>query len=152
MATFARGLAHSLKKLRDCFVRTPTRYYCRGRFIRLSKCRNVVSKWDTSGSWLMYVWHMAKYEEWIIIFHRNREPSAVLLMGIVISNPIHNVKSFKMGDEMRWDKSSRVMLVFFSQPHWVCPTPGEITPSYILHTRAFRTYLLGGLFTLQKRL
>jgi len=28
--------------------------------------------------------------------------------------------------------------------------PGEITPSYILHTRAFRTYLLGGLFTLQK--
>jgi hypothetical protein len=30
--------------------------------------------------------------------------------------------------------------------------PGEITPSYILHTRAFGTYLLGGLFTLQKRL
>jgi hypothetical protein len=29
---------------------------------------------------------------------------------------------------------------------------GEITPSYILHTRAFGTYLLGGLFTLQKRL
>ena len=29
--------------------------------------------------------------------------------------------------------------------------PGEITPSYILHTRAFGTYLLGGgLFTLQK--
>jgi hypothetical protein len=28
----------------------------------------------------------------------------------------------------------------------------EITPSYILHTRAFGTYLLGGLFTLQKRL
>jgi hypothetical protein len=27
---------------------------------------------------------------------------------------------------------------------------GEFTPSYILHTRAFRTYLLGGLFTLQK--
>jgi hypothetical protein len=28
--------------------------------------------------------------------------------------------------------------------------PGEITPSYILHTRAFGTYLLGGgLFTLQ---
>jgi hypothetical protein len=27
---------------------------------------------------------------------------------------------------------------------------GEITPSYILHTRAFGTYLLGGLFTLQK--
>jgi hypothetical protein len=31
-------------------------------------------------------------------------------------------------------------------------TLGEITPSYILHTRAFGTYLLGGLFTLQKRL
>jgi len=30
--------------------------------------------------------------------------------------------------------------------------PGEITPSYILHTRAFGTYLLGMLFTLQKRL
>jgi hypothetical protein len=30
--------------------------------------------------------------------------------------------------------------------------PGEITPSYILHTRAFGTYLLGGLFTLHKRL
>jgi hypothetical protein len=30
--------------------------------------------------------------------------------------------------------------------------PEEITPSYILHTRAFGTYLLGGLFTLQKRL
>jgi hypothetical protein len=30
--------------------------------------------------------------------------------------------------------------------------PGEITPSYILHTRAFGTYLLGGLFTLQKKL
>jgi hypothetical protein len=30
--------------------------------------------------------------------------------------------------------------------------PGEITPSYMLHTRAFGTYLLGGLFTLQKRL
>jgi hypothetical protein len=28
--------------------------------------------------------------------------------------------------------------------------PGEITPSYILHTHAFGTYLLGGLFTLQK--
>ena len=27
---------------------------------------------------------------------------------------------------------------------------GEITPSYILHTRAFETYLLGGLFILQK--
>ena len=27
---------------------------------------------------------------------------------------------------------------------------GEFTPSYILHTRAFGTYLLGGLFTLQK--
>jgi hypothetical protein len=27
---------------------------------------------------------------------------------------------------------------------------GEITPSYILHTRAFGTYLFGGLFTLQK--
>jgi hypothetical protein len=26
----------------------------------------------------------------------------------------------------------------------------EFTPSYILHTRAFGTYLLGGLFTLQK--
>jgi hypothetical protein len=30
--------------------------------------------------------------------------------------------------------------------------PGEITPSYILHTRAFGTYLLGGVFTLQKKL
>jgi hypothetical protein len=30
--------------------------------------------------------------------------------------------------------------------------PREIIPSYILHTRAFGTYLLGGLFTLQKRL
>ena len=31
--------------------------------------------------------------------------------------------------------------------------PGDITPSYILHTPAFGTYLLGGgLFTLQKRL
>jgi hypothetical protein len=29
---------------------------------------------------------------------------------------------------------------------------GEFTPSYILHTRAFGTYLLGGLFTLQRRL
>jgi hypothetical protein len=29
---------------------------------------------------------------------------------------------------------------------------GEITPSYILHTRTFGTYLLGGLFTLHKRL
>jgi hypothetical protein len=29
---------------------------------------------------------------------------------------------------------------------------GEFTPSYILHTRAFKTYLLGGLFILQKRL
>ena len=29
---------------------------------------------------------------------------------------------------------------------------GEFTPSYILHTRAFGTYLLGGLFTLQKKL
>ena len=29
---------------------------------------------------------------------------------------------------------------------------GEFTPSYILHTRAFGTYLLGGVFTLQKRL
>jgi hypothetical protein len=27
---------------------------------------------------------------------------------------------------------------------------GEFTPSYILHTRVFGTYLLGGLFTLQK--
>jgi hypothetical protein len=25
---------------------------------------------------------------------------------------------------------------------------GEITPSYILHTRTFGTYLLGGVFTL----
>jgi hypothetical protein len=29
---------------------------------------------------------------------------------------------------------------------------GELTPSYILHTRAFGTYLLRGLFTLQKKL
>jgi hypothetical protein len=29
-------------------------------------------------------------------------------------------------------------------------TLGEITPSYILHTRAFGTYLFRGLFTLQK--
>jgi hypothetical protein len=29
---------------------------------------------------------------------------------------------------------------------------GEFTPTYILHTRAFGTYLLGELFTLQKRL
>ena len=28
----------------------------------------------------------------------------------------------------------------------------EFTPSYILHTRAFGNYLLGGLFTLQKKL
>jgi hypothetical protein len=42
---------------------------------------------------------------------------------------------------------------------WYCPslrdfkyTPREITPSYSLHTRAFGTYLLEGLFTLQKRL
>jgi len=28
----------------------------------------------------------------------------------------------------------------------------EITPSYTMHIRAFGTYLLGGLFTLQKRL
>jgi hypothetical protein len=27
---------------------------------------------------------------------------------------------------------------------------GEFTPSYILHTRAFETYVLGGLFILQK--
>ena len=27
---------------------------------------------------------------------------------------------------------------------------GGFTPAYILHTRAFMTYLLGGLFTLQK--
>jgi hypothetical protein len=27
---------------------------------------------------------------------------------------------------------------------------GEITSSYILHTRVFGTYLLGGIFTLQK--
>jgi hypothetical protein len=30
--------------------------------------------------------------------------------------------------------------------------PGEITPSYILHTRAFGTYLLGGLFTFEKKI
>ena len=29
---------------------------------------------------------------------------------------------------------------------------GEFTPSYILHTRAFGTYLLGGVFTLQKKI
>ena len=29
---------------------------------------------------------------------------------------------------------------------------GGFTPSYILHARAFGTYLLGGLVTLQKRL
>jgi hypothetical protein len=29
---------------------------------------------------------------------------------------------------------------------------GHKVPSYILHTRAFGTYLLGGLFTLQKKL
>ena len=28
---------------------------------------------------------------------------------------------------------------------WSCTTLGEFTPSYILHTRAFGTYLLGGL-------
>jgi len=28
----------------------------------------------------------------------------------------------------------------------------EFTPSYIMHKRAFGTYLLGGLFTLQKSL
>ena len=32
------------------------------------------------------------------------------------------------------------------------PPLGGFTPSYILHTRAFWTCLLGGLFTLQKRL
>ena len=29
---------------------------------------------------------------------------------------------------------------------------GKFTPSYILHTRAFGTYLIGGLFTLQKKI
>jgi hypothetical protein len=29
---------------------------------------------------------------------------------------------------------------------------GKFTPSYTLHTHAFRTYLFGGLFTLQKRI
>jgi hypothetical protein len=38
--------------------------------------------------------------------------------------------------------------------HGPRPKLGEFTPSYILHTRVFWTYLLGGggLFTLQKRL
>ena len=31
---------------------------------------------------------------------------------------------------------------------WLRWELGEFTPSYILHTRAFGTYLLGGLFTL----
>jgi hypothetical protein len=35
----------------------------------------------------------------------------------------------------------------------ISETLGGFTPSYILHTRAFGTYLLGeGLFTLQNRL
>ena len=37
--------------------------------------------------------------------------------------------------------------VFYSQEHL-----GGLTPSYILHTGAFRTYLLGGYLILQKRL
>jgi hypothetical protein len=40
-------------------------------------------------------------------------------------------------------------MLYAKQP---TPNPGEITPSYILHTRAYGTYLLGGLFTLQKLL
>ena len=44
---------------------------------------------------------------------------------------------------------SALRLVFESIPTGVAP--GEITPSYILHTRAFGTYLLGGLFPLQKK-
>jgi hypothetical protein len=38
---------------------------------------------------------------------------------------------------------------FLAATQWL--QPGEITPSYILHTCAFGTYLLSGLFTLQKR-
>jgi hypothetical protein len=37
-------------------------------------------------------------------------------------------------------------------PFHLKSTLGEFTPSYILHTRAFGTYLFGGLFTLQKNL
>jgi hypothetical protein len=39
---------------------------------------------------------------------------------------------------------------FLSIIYKYCNDPGEITPSYILHTRAFKTYLLRGLFTLKK--
>jgi hypothetical protein len=35
---------------------------------------------------------------------------------------------------------------------WDIRNLGGFTPSYILHTRAFGTYLLRGLFTLHKRL
>jgi hypothetical protein len=32
----------------------------------------------------------------------------------------------------------------FKRDWTMCSNPGEITPSYILHTCAFGTYLLGG--------
>ena len=50
-----------------------------------------------------------------------------------------------------FDVGFRAILVYKDLPGWHQNfNPGEITPSYILHTRAFGTYLLGGLFTLQK--
>jgi hypothetical protein len=44
------------------------------------------------------------------------------------------------------------IVCFFIKFPFVEYKPGEITPSYIMRTRAFGTYLLGGLITLQKRL
>jgi hypothetical protein len=61
-----------------------------------------------------------------------------------------------MGYAIKTHSRGFLILIFSALPG-VClfvmhTTPGEITPSYVLHTRAFGTYLLGGLFTLQKGL
>ena len=101
----------------------------------LYKCRNAVSMWDTSGSWLMWAWHMAKYEGGIIIFHRNRKPSTVLLTGIVVSTIQIRITMWRVLKwEMRQDKSGRVMLMFFPNPIGFVPQCTWVT-HFIEHLR-----------------
>jgi hypothetical protein len=67
---------------------------------------------------------------------------SVSLKVVFIEGPLHTLAYLRTRDYLG--------ALFWALGLQLCL--GEITPSYILHTHAFGTYLLGGLFTLQKRL
>jgi hypothetical protein len=53
-------------------------------------------------------------------------------------------------ESLKWLVMGTSTLISSLLGHRKCPLPGEITPSYVLHTSVFGTYLLGGYLPCKK--